>query len=178
METNGKIANYELNVLIHKLKNEDERYARISKSLQILYWVLAPIYLILITRDIVVKSSVESIVGSFCFLFGMIAFALLFSFYYRDYKFVDYAQPTLVMLKKAARRYKPFYGKGWLAFVGVILLNIGLSLHSLFESDLLTIQIVYWGVMIAAVLIGLGIWWVRYKPIRDEALQLVREMES
>jgi len=178
METNGKMVNNDLNDLIYKLKNEDERYAGISKRLQIVYWVLVPIYLVFITRDIIVKSSVTDIIGSFCFLFGMIAFALLFSYYYREYKYVDYAQPTLIMLKKAVRRYTPFYGMGWLVFLGVLLINIGLSTRSLFDSDLLTIQLIFWGAMIGAVLIGLAIWQVRYRPIRDEALRLIREMEG
>jgi hypothetical protein len=178
METNGKMMNPYLNDLISKLRNEDERYARISKSFLIVYWALIPIYLVLITRDVIVKGSIEDIASSLCFLFGMIAFAFLFSTYYKEYKSVDYAQSTLIMLKKAVRRYTPFYGMGWMAFLGVLLINIGLSLRSLFESDLVTIQIVFWGAMIAAVLIGLSIWWVRYKPIRDEALRLVRELDG
>ena len=178
METNGKMVNNDLNDLIYKLKNEDERYAGISKRLQIVYWVLVPIYLVFITRDIIVKSSVTDIIGSFCFLFGMIAFALLFRHHYREYKYVDYAQPTLIMLKNAVRRYQPYSKQLWIVLLGLLLLDAGLSLHSIFDSDLLTIQLIYWGAMIGAVLIGLAIWQVRYRPIRDEALRLIREMEG
>ena len=178
METNGKIMNHDLNDLVHRLKNEDERYAGISKSIQIIYWVLVPIYSVLIIRDIVIKNSFVDIIGSFCFLFGMIIFALLFRIFHLEYKHVNYALPTLLMLKNAVRRYQPFSRQIWIALIGLLLFDAGLSLHSIFDSDLLTIQFIFWGAMIGAVLIGLAIWQVRYRSIRDEALRLIREIEA
>jgi len=176
METNDKLLNNDLNDLVHRIKNTDERYACLSKNLQIVYWILVPIYLALIIRDMIVNSPAADIAGSFCFLWGMIVFALLFNSYHKEYKSVDYAQPTLVMLKKAVRRYQPFQAKLWIVLLGVLFINAGLSLHSPF-ADFVGIQIAFWGSMLAAVFIGLLWWRVRYKPLRDHALRMIREIE-
>jgi hypothetical protein len=178
METNGKWIDQELHVLIQRLKNEDGRYAEISKGFQIVYRVLIPLYSLLMVRHIILGDSIMDIAGSFCLLCSMALFALLFRYYYREYKSVDYAQPTLVMLKEAARRYQPFSGKVWLAMAAVLLINAFLSLRSSFESvsDFVWMQVAFFGVMIGALLVGLLVWRIRYKPIRDEALRMICEI--
>jgi len=176
METNDKFLNIDLNDLVHRIKNTDERYACLSKNLQIVYWVLVPIYLALIIRDMIANSPIADIAGSFCFLLGMIIFAFLFNSYHKEYKSVDYAQPTLIMLKKAVRRYQPLHHKLWIAIVAIVLINAGLSLRSTF-ADFVQIQIVFWSMMIVAVIAGLLWWKVRYKPLRDETLRMIREIE-
>ena len=178
METNEKMLNPELNDLTAKIKNTDERYSCITKSLQIAYWLFIPIYLVLIIRDIFSNSPLFEIAGSFCFLLGMLVFILIFRLYHLEYKSIDYAQPTLVMLKKAVRRYQPFQNKIWLTLLAVLLIDAGLSLRSLFDTDLIWIQVIFLGAMAAAVAIGLLIWRERYKPLRDKALQMIREIEG
>ena len=167
----------ETNNLINRIKREDERYASIAKTFQIVYWVLVPIYLVLITKDIITKSPVAEIAGSFCFLLGLVVFAILFRIYYFEYKSVDYGQPTLEMLKKAAYRYKPFQSKLWITFIAVLLIGTGLSLSGPF-ADFLKTQIFFWGAMTAALIIGLIVWWIRYKPLRDNMLRMIREIEE
>jgi len=167
----------ETNHLINRIKSEDERYARICKSFQIVYWVLVPIYLVLIIRDIITNSPVTEIAAGFCFLLGMIVFILIFRLYYLEYKSIDYAQSTLEMLKKAAHRYKPLQSKLWLVLAAVLLMDAGLSLRSPFE-EFAHFQIIYCSSMIVAVIVGLIIWRIRYKPLRDDALQMVREIEE
>jgi len=176
METNDKLLNIDLNGLIHRIKNTDERYAGLSKSLQIVYCVLIPIYVVFIIRDIVTNSPLADIAGSFCFLLGMIIFAFLFYSYSKEYRSIDYAQPTLVMLKKAARRYQPIHPKLWIAFLSVACISAGLSLHAPF-AELFWTQVIFWSMMLVAVMAGLLWWKIRYKPLRDEALGMIREME-
>jgi len=162
----------------NKLKNKDDSYANLSKLLQTIYWVLIPIYLILVIRHIFDKSPVVDILGSICFMFAMLIFALLFRQYYKEYKFVDYSQPTLVMLKKAAYRYKPFQLKTLWAILGVLLIDVGLSLNTSLGFEIIWIQILFLGAIAIAALIGLLIWKVRYKYLRDAALFLIREIEG
>ncbi|WP_291856445.1 hypothetical protein [Marinilabilia sp.] len=164
--------------LIHKLKNEDENYARLSRGIQIFYWIMAPVYLIMVVLHAIEGSSLNEILGGIFFFLAMLIFALFFRNYYKEYKYVDYSQPTLVMLKKAAYRYKPFQLKILWAFLAVGFINAGLSLSATHMADLLEIQLVFWSAMAMAVLIGLWRWKVRYKPIRDAALNMIREIEA
>ena len=177
METNEKMLNQDLYDLTTKIKNTDERYSNLTKFLQIIYWVLIPIYLVLIIKDVLSNSPFLEIAASLCFLLGMLVFILIFKLYHLEYKSIDYAQPTLVMLKKAVRRYQPFQNKIWLVLLAVLLVDAGLSLRSLFDTDLIWIQVAFWAAMAVAVAIGLLIWRERYKPLRDQALQMIREIE-
>ena len=167
----------ETNNLINRIRREDERYARITKTFQIVYWAFVVIYLVLIIMHIATKSPVAEIAGSLCFLLGMIVFAILFRIYYFEYKSVDYGQPTLEMLKKAAHRYKPFQGKLWFAFIAVLLVGTGMSLNGPF-ADFVQTQILFWSSMTVALIIGLIVWWIRYKPLRDDMLRIIREIEG
>ena len=167
----------ETNHLINRIKSEDQRYARISKAIQIVYWVLTPIYLVLISIDITIKSPITHIAGSFCFLLGMIVFALIFRLYYFEYKSIDYGQPTLEMLKKAAQRYKPFQERLWFVLVAVLLIDAGLSLKGPL-ADFVQTQIAFLSSMTGALIIGIFVWWIRYKPLRDQTLRMIREIEE
>jgi len=179
MKLNNEIMeNQNLNEIINKLKNEDERYASLSRRIQIIYWIVLPIYIILIIHHIVVKNPVVDIIGSTCFLFAMLIFALFFKHYYKEYKYVDYSQPTLVMLKKAAYRYNPFQLKTLWILLAVVLIDAGLSLNASPNFEFISVQVYFLGSMILATVIGLLFWRVRYKPLRDKALYLIREING
>ena len=179
MKQNNKIKeSIDLVEFTNKLKNEDNSYANLSKGLQIVYWVLIPIYMIMVIRHIVDKSPSEDILGAFCFMFAMLIFALLFRGYYKEYKFVDYSQPTLVMLKKAAYRYKPFQLKLLWAILGVLFIDAGLSIRTDFGIGFVWTQVFFLGSIAISMIIGLIIWKVRYKPLRDAALHLIHEIEG
>lgn len=167
-----------LNTLTTRLKNEDERYARLSKNFQIVYWVLVVIYMLLIGIHIYEHEPIKEIAGITCFLMAMLIFAFMFRHFNKEYGTVDYAQPTLLMLKQAAHRYQPFQLKTIWALVAVLLIDVGLSLNESLGFELLRLQIVFVAVFGIALAIGLLIWSFRYKPLRDDALQLIRELEN
>ncbi len=165
--------------LTEKLQKKDKHYSNISKRLQIFYWILIPIYLTLIIIHIFENSPVADIIGSGFFLLGMLTFALLFRNYYKTYKSVDYAQPTLVMLKKAADRYKPFQTKALWALLGIAFIDAGLAFGSRFDlHDMWRVQAIFWGSVLIAMAIGLIVWKINYKPLRDAALSLIKELED
>jgi len=175
---NEIMKNRNLNELIDKLKKEDDRYATLSKIIQTVYWILIPIFIILIIHDIVDKNPNVDIIGSICFLFALVIFALFFKRYYKEYKYVDYSQPTLVMLKKAAYRYKLFQLKTLWILLAVLLIDAGLSLNASLSFKFISVQVYFLGAIVLATVIGLLFWRVRYKPLRDAALYLIREING
>lgn len=173
---NEKTESENLAEIITRLKNEDDRYAALSKRMQIVYWILILIFMTLIILQIVQKDPVVDIIGSTCFLFAMLLFALFFQHLYKEYKYVDYSQPTLIMLKKAAYRYKPFQLKALWTLLAMLLMDAGLSLNTSLSFKFIYIQACFLGVIVLATVIGLLFWRVRYKPLRDTALELIREI--
>ena len=171
-------ANNNLQQLTQQLKDEDSRYARLSKSFQIVYFVLTSIFSLLIIIHLILKEPLSELAGPLCFLVAMLSFAFFFRKYYQEYNNVDYAQPTLIMLKGAVYRYQPFQRRTAWLLIPILLIDAGLSLNSSLGFDLLILQIVWFGALVLAVCIGLAIWYVRYKPLRDNALQLIKEIEN
>lgn len=159
-----------------KLKNADDKYANLSKRFQIIYGILVPIYMLMIVAHIIDGSPWEDIVGSACYMFAMLIFALMFRYYHKQYRYVDYSQPTLMMLKKAAYRYKPFQFKLVWLILAMVFVDVALVLNTSLGFDFMWIQIFFIGSMIIAITIGLLIWRVKYKPLRDAALSLILEI--
>ena len=164
--------------LIGKLKDKDKSYSNLSKRMQIMYWILIPIYFILIIVHIIDGSGIKDIIGSFFFLLAMLNFAILFKYYHKEYNTVDYSLPTLIMLKKAVARYQPFQLKTIWALLGIVFIDIGLVLNSSLDFQVLWIQLIFLGTVLFSMGIGLIIWWINYKPLRDAALQLIKELEE
>ncbi len=175
MKTNK---NLELSQLTQQLKNEDVRYALISKSFQITYWILMAVYAVLIILHIIEKEPLTDIFGASCFLISMLIFALFFKNYYKEYNNVDYSAPTLIMLKKAAYRYQPFQRKTIWLLPALLFMDAGLYLNSSLNFKFWSIQLIYGGLLLIAICIGLIIWYVKYKPLRDNSLRLINEIEE
>jgi len=175
-QNNETMENQNLIEIIGRLKNEDDRYAALSKRIQIVYWILLPVFFVLIIHQIVNKNPVVDIIGSVCFLFAILIFALFFKRYYKEYKYVDYSLPTLAMLKKAAYRYKPLQLKTIWIFLAVVLVDAGLCLNTSLGFKLISVQVYFLGAIVLATVIGLLFWKIRYKPLRDNALNLIQEI--
>jgi hypothetical protein len=103
---------------------------------------------------------------------------------------VDYGMPTLLLLKDAVNRYtftkNKLFQKNTILFgIGISLTVIGFNLL-LFNSlgfyepihRLLIINSVYLFLLILGGISGFLIWFKRHKPIRDNARNLIKEIES
>lgn len=166
-----------ISAFIENMKNADSRYAQIVKAVQVIYYVIIPVYLIMMVVQIFSNASVYVIAGSGCFLISLTIFALLLRNYYKEYNSVDYALPTLLMLKKAAKRYQPFPLKSLWALLAIIIMAAGLALNNM-EFDTLRVILSFVGIMILSVIGGLIWWYSKYKPLRDGARKLIREIEN
>lgn len=166
----------DLSNLTGKLKSEDIRYSNIAKKFQIVYWILIPVYSILVIRHITGGSTMNEILGAICFLLAMLTFAIIFNRFHKEYNNVDYSLPTLLMLKQAVKRYKPFQLKSFWALLAATFVDAGLVLNRPAGENIVEIQLVFLGALIFAVVVGLIIWSKRYKPLRDDALKLIDEL--
>ena len=164
--------------LVGRLMKEDQRYSRLSKGIQIVYFILLPLYLILTIIHIIESSSWYEITGSICFTLSMLIFALFFRRYYKEYKYVDYSQPTLIMLKEAAFRYQPFQWRLFWILFALLLMDAGLSLATVQMEHVKLVQIMFLGSIGVSVIIGYALWWVKYRPLRVDALKLIKEIEE
>lgn len=179
MKSNKHTGNLGLDNLVAKLKKEDIHYAHIGKGLQIVYWILIPIYAFLTYMHYLESKDLLYVLGGFCTILAFLILAVFFGRYYKEFKYVDYALPTIQMLRQAANRYKPFQKKAIWVFVAMAFMDVGLSV--LFFQDHMQLwqsQVIFGGAILSGVVVGLIIWYVKYKPLRDAALTLIREMEE
>ncbi|MBR8537610.1 hypothetical protein KDU71_18720 [Carboxylicivirga sediminis] len=178
MKEHTNTSDNKISGLIKQLKAKDTNYSAISKRMQLIYWTLCPLYLFIIIMQIVEHSPSKEIISSFCFLFAMVTFALLFRKYQKEYAEVDYSQPTLLMLKKAVNRYEPFSSRTIGIIPGILLVDIGLTIKVSDQTDALLTQLVFIGAVGIGLVAGMIWWYIQYKPLRDHAQQLIDDIES
>lgn len=179
METNKQQAeNNNLQQLIGKLKSEDLNYARLSRGIQIIYWIFIPLFIIKSILHYTETSNVYHLISGVFYITGFLILALFFGKYYKEYKFVDYSLPTVQMLRKAVWRYQPFQKRAVWVLLALLLMNAGLTFSHMGESSVLDTQVFFLGAVFFGIVIGLILWYFKYKPLRDEAQNLLREIEG
>ncbi len=167
-----------LQQLIGKLKTEDTSYANISKVMQIMYWIFIPLFAFSTVHSYLDSKNFDELIGGICFILSFLIFALFFRRYYKEYKYVDYSLPTLVMLKKAAYRYQPFQLRMLWILLAIVFMDIGLSIETGPDFSMVSTQLVFLGALTLAVFIGLLVYRIKYKPVRDHVLKLIAEIEG
>ena len=105
-------------------------------------------------------------------------FALFFGKYYEEYKYVDYSLPTIQMLKQAAYRYQPFQNRQVWIVLALIFIDLALTFDWMETTPVWEIQATFIGLITFSILIGIIIWYFKYKPLRDDALRLISELEE
>jgi len=177
---NFKIKNDNINLdqLVGKLQKEDKRYALICRGLQVVYLIFIPFFSFMAIRHYMDSGEVNQLIGGLFFVLSFLTIAIIFGDYYKDYKYVDYSLPTLIMLKKAAYRYQPFQIKGLWIFLAILLTYVGIYFQSNQDEFFVREQLSLLGGVLIGGFIGLIIWYFKYKPLRDNALRLVAEIEG
>ncbi len=167
-----------LDQLMGKLKKEDGNYANLCKGLKGVYWALIPIYVIM---TIVIYIDTKNIMNLFAGLFiigSFVVFLLILKSYQNEYKNADYSLPILQTLKNAASRYQPIRPKAVWAILALVLMDIGFSINSINEIDIVTFHIYFGAFFTLALIIGFIVWYFKYKPLRDHALAIIAEIEG
>lgn len=168
-----------LSKLTGKLKKEDRRYAAIVMVIQIFYWIFIPLFIIKTVEQYSDSHNINDLISGVALVLGFLIIALTFRKYYKDYQYVDYSLPTLEMLKKAAYRYQPFQKRGLWIVPGLLLMNVGLTFDWIKEGkSVLDSQVFFLGAILSGVLLGLVLWYLKYKPLRDNIRKLIKEIEE
>lgn len=179
MKTNNEIIeNNGLDQLIGKLKKEDTTYAAIIKAIQIMYWIFIPVFTVLTAWEYFDGKNLNELIGGVCYIAAYLIIALFFRKYYKEYKYVDYSLPTIQMLKKAVWRYQVFQKKTIWIYIGLIFMDFGLLFDWMDKFPWWVSQTFYLGLILLGLIIGIVIWYRKYKPLRDEALRLIWEIEE
>lgn len=163
-----------LSEFTNRLKKEDDRYASISKRFLIAFWIILPIYFMLIIYEVIVKTPVAEIIGSVCTLLALLIAILVYRSNYKKYKYVDYSQSTLILLKQSANRYQPYQ----LNVLWGLLALLFISVSRYINSSSIYSFLIYLGIIGLAIFIGLITWRIRYKPLYERAKKLIREIEE
>lgn len=178
METTKQNTETNFAQLVSKLKTEDINYSRISRAIQIMYWILIPVFAIMTFREYSETGNINELLSGAFFILAFLIFALFFGKYYEEYKYVDYSLPTIQMLKRAAYRYQPFQKRQVWIILALILIDLALTFDWMDSTPVMEIQFTFIGLMFFSVLVGLIIWYFKYKPLRDDALRLISELEE
>lgn len=167
-----------MHTLISKMQKEDSNYANLCRRLQWLYWVLAPLYLVMMVRHYFDDGTKEDMIGNACFFLAMLSFGLLLRKYQKEYQGVNYALPTLLMLKQAVNRYSPFTKRTLLVIPGVVLAYIGFILSASNFTSPIFVHAFFGGAILVGVTGGLIYWKTKYKSLRDDAKKMLRDIEN
>lgn len=161
-----------------KIREEDKKYADLCKGMVIMYLILAVIYILLIVLEIIRGAQLPEVAGGICYLLSMLNFLLFFLYYNKRYRYADYSEPVLDMLKSALKRYMPFHPSGLALIPGLLLMDAGLTLNTFKHEDIMIVQIVFFSVFLTAIIIGYVYWFFRYKPLTDQIKKMIKEIEN
>lgn len=176
------IKDINMDSLISRVKDEDAKNLRITKSFQWVYIILIVLYTGLLIFDPYIKS-IDRIIGAL-YIASFIAFILIFRKGYKEYKNINYSLPLIEMLRETANRYRLRVNKLLILLIPILLMDVGVTLR--FYNDLLplspvsrvlVVQAIYIPVFTLSALIGVLIWRKKQKPLRDRALELLKDLD-
>ncbi len=161
---------------INKLKKEDKKMLAVYNVIKILYLVLISFLFIEIAASIFSEGFSNTMLGSALTVLGVSLIYIYLNYRGKDYQNIDYSQTIYEMLRTTSERYKPFLTKDLLVLPGIILMGIGMGLNK--DMGFAKYQLIFWSVMIIGALLGLIYWYFKWKPVKDNADMLLKEIES
>lgn len=168
-----------------KLKKEDEYNLKISKTFFSIYIGFIGFYFIIIIINLFFDRGLIQVLSQILYILSFVAFVLIFRDNLKIFKKIDYSLPLAEMLNAVVKRYHLKLGYLLILLIPIVLMDGGLTLS--FYEDLeplsplnrvLIVQAFYIPVMAISALIGILIWRHKQKPLRDKALELLKELEN
>lgn len=175
----------DMDALIVNLKNEDSRNLKLMRNMKWMYFILIFVYSLLMVVNPDSDLNLHHRISGICYVLAFAYFALIFRKFHKEYSTIDYSLPIFEMLTKAVKRHKMTVSNFLLALPPVLLINIGVSLTEFYRPssiDPLNRVLIFQAILIPIIVIsgyiGYLIWKKRQKPLRDGALQMLKDLEN
>ncbi|OFX89960.1 MAG: hypothetical protein A2W99_08645 [Bacteroidetes bacterium GWF2_33_16] len=175
----------DMDALLLNLKNEDSRNLKLMKNFKWLYFGMIIFYTLLIIVNPDPELELHHRISGLCYVLSFVFFWLIFRKYHKEFGQIDYSQPSSEMLAKAADRYKMKVKNFLILIPSLVLMDIGLTISFTYRltslemmHKILLIQAIFIPVMLISGFIGYLIWRKRQKPLRDGALQMLKDLKD
>ncbi len=175
----------DLDKLTQKLINENEQARQLLKGAQaaMLFLGIAHFTFLIINPNNFF--SLMDRISGFCTSGGLILLAIIYINISKKYKNINYNLPTLAMLKQAAKRYQLVNSSILIYVIPIALINIGLTIacyQNLTKLEPLERiffgQGLFWGVSAIGVGIAFWLWYNKTKPMIEQILAWIYELEG
>ena len=161
---------------ISKVKRQDNLHRIIYIPIIVLYIIIIVAHLAIITTSIYAKIP---FIEWMSYVVRLLIFTFIYFFLrrrYKEYKRADYSQNTYLVLKSMERRYRSFRLEDIWVFAAVFFLGISMGIDS--PTGFLSFQLNFWPLILISMLIGYIYWYIKLKPLKDKASQLIKELEE
>jgi hypothetical protein len=174
-----------LDSFISELREKDEKARKYFRNFSILMTILVFFYFGLMVINPDKELTINQRISGICYVVAFIFGAVMFRNEYKKLSAKDYSQPLLIMLKEQTEKFRFFSIRFFKILLIPVILNIGLSIAPprYIPTDwsqmkrILFLQVVYWTVMIIAMLISYLIASKKNKPYLDSINGIINELE-
>lgn len=166
------------NHLVSRLKAKDAMHAFVYRVIQIIFIVFIPLFMLFTLVPYFITGNITPIISMPFYIFAFVIFAYGLTRSYKTFKNVDYSLPTLQMLKQAANRYKPVNTEFLWFILALGVISIGLSIEKYGKIIAIQTLILPAGLIVLGLITGLITWYFKFKPIRDDVIRLIKEIEN
>jgi len=175
----------DMDTLLANLRNEDKRTLRTMKNMRWLYFAMIIIYTLLMVVNPDPELQIHHRISGLCYVLSFAIFALIFQKYNKEFSSIDYSLSSSEMFRKAAERYNLNFKRYLVVIPPLLLIDAGLTISEYYRWTtvdpvvlILITQAIYLGVILIGWFIGYLIWRKRQKPLRDGALQILKELND
>lgn len=181
----GPKKSYDIDIHLNQIKEEDLRNYRMTRNFKWFLYVMIIFYALLMVVNPDPELKWNQRISGLCYVMAFALLAELFRRYNKDFREIDYSVTVAEMFEKAARRYQFGMRRMLQVIPSVLLIDAGLSISGysqLMSFDFLTrvliVQAFYIPVMLLAGITGYLVWKIRQKPLRDKALEILKELKE
>jgi hypothetical protein len=175
----------DMDALLLNLKNEDSRNLKLMKNFKWMYFGMIIFYSLLMIVNPDPELELHHRISGLCYVISFVFFWLIFRKYHKEFSQIDYSLPSSEMLAKAADRYKMKVKNYLLLIPPLVLMDIGLTISFTYRlssieliNKILLIQAIFIPIMLISGFIGYMVWRKRQKPLRDGALQMLKDLNA
>ena len=175
----------DMDSLLINLKNEDSRTLRKMKNFKWLFFIMVIIYTLLMVVNPDPELQLHQRLSGLLYVISFTLFAFIFRKYHKEYSKIDYSLSSSEMFRKAAERHNLTFSRYLVVLPSLLFIDIGLTISEYYRwssieplNRILIVQVTLIPIFILSGFIGYLIWRKKQKPLRDGALQILKELNG